>query len=114
MGYNAGRDLFFGLHLEKSEASGKISTIASSHTYTTEKVRDETRLICNCVTGSVPELYWWKNLTHSGSPSGSPNMTALLPTRHDVHVYLYWQGRSWNKLAANSTQHVAIITIILS
>ena len=30
-------------------------------------------LICYCVTGSAPELHWWKNLTHSRLL----NMTAL-------------------------------------
>ena len=36
-----GWDLFFDLHLEKLEALAKICIVASSHTYATEKVRDE-------------------------------------------------------------------------
>ena len=32
---------FFGLYLEKLEKLAKICTVVSSHTYTTEKVRDE-------------------------------------------------------------------------
>ena len=49
-----GRDLFFGLHLEKLEALGKICTVASSHIHATEKVRKERHLICHCESLAPP------------------------------------------------------------